>query len=67
LSGLLRGDVAARGDFYTKMWGIGALNDNEIRALENKNPYEGGDKYFVPMNMTTIDNIENNGKGNEGI
>ena len=67
LSGLLRGDATARAEFYVKLWGIGALNDNEIRGLENKNPYEGGDKYFVPMNMTTVDKIGENGKGNEGL
>ena len=41
-----------RSEFYSKMYGIGALNPNEIRELEDRNPYDGGEKYRVPMNMT---------------
>lgn len=48
---LLRGSVAARGQFYREMYGIGALNPNEIRGLEDLNPYDGGEKYRVPLNM----------------
>lgn len=48
---LLRGSVKDRGDYYTKMYNIGALNPNEIRELEDMNPYDGGDKYRVPLNM----------------
>jgi HK97 family phage portal protein len=48
---LLRGAVKDRGDYYTKMYGIGAMNPNEIRELEEMNPYDGGDKYRVPLNM----------------
>jgi HK97 family phage portal protein len=40
-----------RADFYAKMFSIGALNPNEIRALEDMNPYDGGEKYFIPLNM----------------
>ena len=67
LSGLLRGDVVARAQYYKTMWEIGAFNDNEIRALENKNPYKGGDQFLVPMNMTTTDKIGQDEQGNEGI
>lgn len=51
-SGLLRGSIKDRGDYYTKMYNIGAMNPNEIRALEEMNPYDGGEKYRVPLNMT---------------
>ncbi len=50
-NGLLRGDSASRADYYTKMYNIGAINPNEIRDLEDMNPYEGGDQYRVPLNM----------------
>jgi HK97 family phage portal protein len=50
-AGLLRGDHAARGEFYRTMWNIGALSSNDIRELENLNPTEGGDTYYVPLNM----------------
>jgi HK97 family phage portal protein len=51
VQGLLRGDAKTRADFYTKLYGIGVLNPNEIRELEERNPYEGGDAYRVPLNM----------------
>lgn len=50
-NGLMRGSSKDRADFYSKMYGIGALNPNEIRALEEMNPYPGGEKYRVPLNM----------------
>jgi HK97 family phage portal protein len=41
-----------RSNFYRTMYGIGAINPNEIRELEDMNPYEGGGQYRVPLNMT---------------
>lgn len=43
LEGLLRADSAARAKFYGDMSRIGAMTINEIRALENLPPVEGGD------------------------
>ena len=40
-----------RAQFYTQMYNIGALCPNEVRGLEELNPYEGGDSYRVPLNM----------------
>lgn len=51
VAGLLRGDMAARGEFYTKLTNLGALSPNEIRDLEDLNPREGGDIYLTPLNM----------------
>lgn len=48
---LLAMTVQARAEFYSKMYGIGALSPNEIRELEDMNPYDGGEKYRVPLNM----------------
>jgi HK97 family phage portal protein len=48
---LLRGDMKARAEFYTKMLQNGALSPNEIRGLEDMDPREGGDIYLTPMNM----------------
>lgn len=59
-SALLRGSIKDRGDFYTKLYNIGALNPNEIRALEERNPYEGGEKYRVPLNMADPTNEPGN-------
>ncbi len=52
---LLRGDSASRAQFYKDLFGIGAISINEIRASENDNPIEGGDTYFVPMNVQPLD------------
>lgn len=54
VDGLLRGDSVARAQFYTQMSMIGALSANDIRELENMNPIEGGDQYFVQLNMVPI-------------
>ncbi|MGJ8680508.1 phage portal protein [Paraglaciecola sp.] len=51
VNALLRGDMKARAEFYTKLEQAGALSPNEIRAKEDMNPREGGDIYLTPMNM----------------
>ena len=56
VDGLLRADVASRGTYYREMFNIGAMSINEIRALEDKDPIDGGDVHLVPMNMTTLEN-----------
>ncbi|MEK7178539.1 MAG: phage portal protein [Patescibacteria group bacterium] len=48
---LLRGDMAARSEFYTGQVQNGAMSPNEIRELEDQNPREGGDIYLTPSNM----------------
>lgn len=49
--GLMMGDSTERAAYYTSLYNIGAINPNEIRSLEDKNPYPGGEKYRVPLNM----------------
>jgi HK97 family phage portal protein len=51
VEGLLRGDSKARADFYRRMWEIGAYSTNEIRALEDLAPVDGGDARHRPLNM----------------
>jgi len=48
---LMRGAARDRAEFYTKLYGVGALCPNDIRELEDMDPYEGGDEYRVPLNM----------------
>ncbi|WP_188109543.1 phage portal protein [Pseudohalioglobus sediminis] len=48
---LLRGDMKARAEFYTKQLQNSALSQNEIRALGDMNPRDGGDVCLTPMNM----------------
>jgi HK97 family phage portal protein len=54
MNGILRGDSAARSDFYTKLWGIGVYSQNDILIMEDRNPVAGGDKRYVPLNMAPI-------------
>lgn len=51
--GLLRGDPKTRAEFYRQMWGIGAINQDEIRQRENMNPIAdgAGQAYYVPLNF----------------
>lgn len=51
LDSLLRGDTAARGEFYSKLFNIGVLSPNDIRKQEHLNPRPGGDEYYVQVNM----------------
>jgi HK97 family phage portal protein len=53
---LVRGDMAARGVFYNKLFNMGSLSPNDIRAREGEPEVEGGDIYLVPMNMVTLEN-----------
>lgn len=64
LDSLLRGDSQSRAKFYTAMVALGALNPNEVRALENLNPREGGDEYFVSANL--IDPLNDPNNNNDG-
>lgn len=54
LSGLLRGDSAARGEFYLKMLQNGVFSINDVRSLENMNAVAGGDEHFVQLNMIPL-------------
>lgn len=55
LNALLRGSHADRANYYNTMKNIGGLNSNEIRELEDMNPYPGGDQYLQPLNMAPAD------------
>ena len=56
--GLLRGDAAARAALYKALFYIGAISSNEIRALEQLNPYEGGDRYYVQQATVPVDKLD---------
>lgn len=54
MNGLLRGDSAARAALYQTLHNIGAINANQVRALEEMNSYEGGDTYFIQLNQIDV-------------
>jgi HK97 family phage portal protein len=55
LNGLMRGDVAARGTWYTQMLNSGVFCVNDVRALEDMDPIPNGDVFFMPMNYVPRD------------
>jgi len=63
---MLRGSVKDRADFYTKLYNVGALNPNEIRELEDMNPYEGGEQFRVPLNMVDPTDPDPEGTEDDG-
>jgi HK97 family phage portal protein len=57
LEGLLRGDSKARADFYASALQNGWRTINEVRALENEPPVEGGDVPRMQMQNVPITEI----------
>ena len=61
---LLRGDSESRANYYSAALGSGGspawMTPNEIRALENLNPIDGGDALPVATNIPTMDEREEN-------
>jgi HK97 family phage portal protein len=51
LNGLLRGDSQARSAFYHQMRMDGVFSQNDILALENREPVDGGDDYLLPAGV----------------
>lgn len=70
MSGLLRGDTAARTQFYQMMLRSGGLTPDEVRELEDKPPKGGsasqlwisGDLYPIDMDPTQRKGVKNSGK-----
>lgn len=58
-SAMLRGDFKGRSEGYAIGRQNGWMSVNEIRALEDLNPVEGGELYLAPLNMTTLENLGN--------
>lgn len=60
VSGLLRGDVTARTNFYRTMSSIGAMSANDVRKLEDMNAVPGGEIYRVQVNTAPATQGEQN-------
>lgn len=57
LEGLLRGDTAARRELYSSALQNGWMNRNQVRALENMPPVDGGDVFTVQSNLIQLSQI----------
>lgn len=58
VNALLRGDMKSRSEYMWRRFQMGSLSPNGIRELEDENPIEGGDSYWVPANMMDLENAE---------
>lgn len=63
VEGLLRGDSAARAEFYRVMREVGAFSANDIRDLEDRPPIPAGDGYLQPLNMAPLGSQPDPGNG----
>lgn len=61
IEGLLRGDSVTRGDFYTKLYDMGAISSEEIRERENMGAKVAGDTF---KNAAPAAPAATNGAGN---
>ncbi len=57
VDGLLRGDSESRFRAYSIAVQNGIFSPNDVLELENRNPYPGGDKHFIQLNMQPIESI----------
>lgn len=57
--GLLRGDSLKRATLLKEKIYSGQLSPNDAREIDGMNPVDGGDEYFMPSTMTTLDRIVN--------
>lgn len=55
MDAMLRGDTKTRYDAYGKAINWGFMSPNDARRKENMSPAEGGDQFFIPVNMRPID------------
>jgi len=56
---LLEADPKARAQYYKDMVFMGAMSRNEVRALEDFNPFEGGDEFLQMSNLMNPAQIDN--------
>lgn len=66
-AGLLRGTLPSRMEAYQKGFNMGMYSPDDLRELENLNPLpdDQGKNHFIPMNMQSLNNIDNvKGVGN---
>lgn len=54
VNSLMRGDFQSRMAAYSTMLQNGKNSINEVRALEDEDPIEGGDAHHIQLNMQTV-------------
>ena len=70
-NGLLRGDDQARGEYYKMRFATGSITPNEIKILEDENPFDGewADKTYLQLNLIPAEDLSDmqHVDGNENI
>jgi HK97 family phage portal protein len=61
LDDLARADIAARFTAYSQAINAGVFSPNEIRAMENRGPYAGGETFMRPVNTAPAPSGNSNG------
>jgi HK97 family phage portal protein len=54
----MRADATARSNYYARMVQNALMSIDEVRALEELNKVEGGDRRFVPVNLMPLDKVD---------
>lgn len=62
---LVKGDINTRWNAYVRGLQWGVWSPNEVRALEDQNPRDGGDIYYPPPNTAGADAGASKGTGND--
>lgn len=65
VAALLRGSMKERAEFYQTMINIEAMNPNEVRALEDLNPYPDGDEFMTRTSTVRKDKETKEGGDDE--
>ena len=59
---LVKGDIKTRWEAHVKALQWGVSSPNEIRALEDQNPREGGDVFYPPPNTAGTPSTDTGGQ-----
>jgi len=63
---LARADLAARFTAYSQAISAGVFSPNEIRAMENRSPYAGGEVFTRPVNTAPVNGAPAGGATDAG-
>ena len=63
---LMRGDMAARANYYHTLLSDGVLSVNEVRSLEDRNAIENGQLHLVQVNQIPLESMRDYAKSLTG-
>lgn len=56
---IFRGDMTTRSNYFSKMMQTSSITPNEIRQMEGKAGYDGGDRHFLAVNnYSPVDRVD---------